>query len=132
MVCSDPIADLLTRIRNGLTAKHRYVDLPWSKMKESVANILQKHGLVQRVLVKKEKVGSTMRVILKYSIDQKPSINGLKRFSKPGCRRYVKHDEIPHYFGGMGLSILSTSKGVLSGFEAKREKVGGELLCLVW
>lgn len=130
---SDPVADLLTRIRNGLQAQHKYVDIRWSKLKQSIAEILKQGGFIENYLVKYDDNNrGTMRLFLKYSNGRKPVIQGLKRLSKPGLRRYVRHNEIPYYYGGLGMSIVSTSQGVLEGNEAKKRKIGGELLCLVW
>ena len=133
MAVTDPVADFLTRIRNGLKAQHRYVDINWSKMKQSLADILKNEGFIENYLVKKEANDrGTIRVFLRYGAHRQPAIKGLKRLSKPGLRKYVKHNEIPKFFGGLGVSILSTSSGVLSGNEAQNKKVGGELLCLIW
>ncbi len=132
MNISDPVADFLTRIRNALKAEHRYVDIPWSKLKQNIAEILKSQGFVQGVIVKQESGKGTMRVFLKYSKNRKPALLGLKRYSRPGLRRYVNHKEIPHFFGGLGVPILSTSQGVITGKDAFERKVGGELLCLVW
>jgi len=133
MVASDPIADLLTRIRNSLKAQHRFVDVSWSKMKESIVEILKKNGFVENYLIKKdENQRGTIRVFLKYSLGRKPVIQGLRRVSKPGLRRYVKYGDIPFFYGGLGFSIVSTSKGIMTGKEAKNQQIGGELLCLVW
>lgn len=129
---SDPVADLLTRIRNSLQAEHRFVDVPWSKLKQHIVEIFKESGLIENFIVKHETNGGTMRVFLKYTKARKPVIQGLKRVSKPGCRTYVSHDEIPHFFGGYGIAVLSTSKGVMSGRKAVEEKTGGELMCLVW
>lgn len=129
---SDPIADFLTRIRNGVKAKHRYVDVRWSVLKQSLAEILKSQGFIENYLVNQENTRGTMRVLLKYSEGRQPVIQGLKRMSKPGLRRYVKHDDIPQFYGGMGVSIVSTSQGLLPGMEARKRKIGGELLCLVW
>jgi len=133
MAVTDPVADFLTRIRNGLKAQHRYVDANWSKMKQSIAEILKKEGFIENYLVKKDQnERGTIRVFLRYGHGRQPVIRGLKRLSKPGLRKYVKHTEIPCYFGGLGMSILSTSSGVISGKDAADNKIGGELLCLVW
>jgi len=130
---SDPIADFLTRIRNATRAQHRYVDVPWSMMKQNIAEILKAHGFIDSFLVKQDdKKRGTMRVFLKYTDGRQAVIQGIKRVSKPGLRRYVGHKDIPHFYGGLGLSILSTSNGVMAGFDAMTKKVGGELLCLVW
>lgn len=133
MAMSDPVADFLTRVRNASKAEKRFVDAPWSKLKESIAAILKEQGFVEDFLVKKDdNQRGTIRVFLKYRQNRIPVIQQMKRISRPGLRRYVKHDDIPTFYGGLGLSIVSTSKGVLSGFDAKKQKVGGELLCMVW
>jgi len=133
MAISDPVADFLTRIRNALKAQHRYVDVDWSKMKESICGILKEQGFIENYLVKKENAQrGTVRIFLKYSYGRKPVIQGLKRVSTPGLRRYVGHQDIPCFYGGLGLSILSTSNGVLTGAVANEMKIGGELLCLIW
>jgi small subunit ribosomal protein S8 len=132
-VNSDPIADFLTRIRNATRAQHRYVDVSWSVIKQSIAEILKNHGFIESFLVKQDdRKRGTMRVFLKYTDGRQPVIQGIKRMSKPGLRRYVGHQDIPRFYGGLGLSILSTSNGVMAGFDAMSKKVGGELLCLVW
>ena len=133
MAVNDPVADLLTRIRNAIKAQHRYVDISWSKIKQNIGEILKKEGLIESYLVKHEsKQRGTMRIFLKYKEGRKPAILGLKRISKPGLRKYVGFEDIPLFFGGMGLSILSTSQGIMGGTEAKQKKIGGELLCQVW
>ncbi len=129
---SDPLADFLTRIRNSSKAQHRYVDVDWSKIKQNVAEILKSQGLIENYLVKVDKGRGTIRIFLKYSEGRQSVIQGLKRVSKPGLRKYITHHDIPRFYGGLGLSIVSTSQGVLSGFEAHKRKIGGELLCLVW
>lgn len=133
MAHSDPIADFLTRIRNACKAQHRYVDIPWSKLKQSIADILKSQGFIEGYLLKIEtNQRGTMRIFLKYSTGRYPVIQGITRVSKPGSRRYVKHNELPKFYGGMGVSIVSTSQGILAGMEAMKRKIGGELLCLVW
>lgn len=133
MAVNDPIADFLTRIRNGQMSRLRFVDIGWSKMKESLANILKDKGFIENFLVKKdENQRGTIRVFLKYSDGRRPVIRGLKRISTPGLRRYVACDEIPSFFGGLGLSIISTSQGVMAGRDASQRRLGGELLCMVW
>lgn len=130
---SDPIADFLTRIRNATQAQHRYVDVDWSKIKQNIADILLAKGFIENYLVKHEnKQRGTMRIFLKYTEGRFPVIKGIKRISKPGLRRYVGHQDIPRFYGGLGLSIISTSKGLMAGYDAITNKVGGELLCLVW
>ncbi|CDR33066.1 30S ribosomal protein S8 [Criblamydia sequanensis] len=132
MALSDPIADFLTRVRNASSAERRYVDICWSKMKEKLAEILKEQGFVENYLVKKENdKRGTIRIFLKYD-SRKPVIRGLKRVSKPGLRRYVKHEDIPNFFGGYGVAIVSTSQGVMVGNEATKRRIGGELLCMIW
>lgn len=133
MAISDPIADFLTRIRNAARAQHRYVDVPWSKFKQNLAEILKNKGFIENFLVKFDtNQRGTMRLFLKYSTMRQPAIQGLKRVSKPGLRKYVGYEDIPHFYGGMGVSIISTSQGVMDGHDAAKRKIGGELLCLVW
>lgn len=133
MAMNDPIADFLTRIRNASSAQHRFVDADWSKMRQSIAEILKKYGFIDSYLVTKEtECRGKIRLFLKYSMGRHPVIQGVKRISTPGLRRYVRHDQIPVFFGGLGIPILSTSQGILPGSEAKKRQVGGELLCLVW
>ena len=133
MAVNDPIADFLTRIRNAIKAQHRYVDMDWSKMRQNLAEILKGQGFIENYLVKvDEGQRGTIRLFLKYTTGRRPVIQGLKRISKPGLREYVGHQDIPRYYGNMGLSILSTSQGVMAGNEASQRGIGGELLCLVW
>jgi small subunit ribosomal protein S8 len=133
MAVNDQVADFLTRIRNSLKAQHRFVDVDWSKMKQSIAEILKKNGFIENFLVKVEdNKRGTIRIFLKYANGRQPIIKGLKRISKPGLRKYVGHQDIPKFFGNMGLSIVSTSQGVMPGAEAGQKGIGGELLCLVW
>lgn len=130
---SDPIADFLTRIRNATRAQHRYVDVDWSRIKEHIAEILKNQGFIENFLVKHDNAQrGTIRLFLKYTEGRHPVIQGIKRVSKPGLRRYVGHQDIPRFYGGLGLSILSTSKGIMAGYDAMTNKIGGELLCLVW
>jgi small subunit ribosomal protein S8 len=133
MAVSDPVADFLTRIRNSIKAQHRYVDVDWSKMKQNLAEILKSQGFIENYLVKVDDFQrGTIRMFLKYSNGRQPVIQGLKRVSRPGLRKYVGHEEIPRFYGNMGLSIVSTSQGVMPGNEARKLGIGGELLCLVW
>lgn len=133
MAISDPVADFLTKIRNAGTARKRYVDISWSKLKQNIAHILKEHGFIESFLVKKdENQRGLIRIFLKYSPMRQPVIQGLKRMSRPGLRQYVKHDDIPMFYGGLGLSIVSTSQGVMAGFDAQKRQIGGELLCMVW
>jgi small subunit ribosomal protein S8 len=126
----DPISDFLTRIRNAIGQKHGYVDIPLSNAKHNIAKVMQEQGFVKDVLVNKEK--KTLRVVLKYARDRKPVVNGLRRISKPGLRRYVGHADIPKILGGLGIAVLSTNKGIIEGETARQEKLGGELLCYIW
>ncbi|MBS0622897.1 MAG: 30S ribosomal protein S8 [Verrucomicrobia bacterium] len=133
MSLSDPIADLLVRILNGGRAGHRYVEVNDSKMRMGIVQMLKELGFVEGFLrQKEEKKAGKIRVYLKYGKRRQPVIHGLRRISKPGCRKYVGHSEIPTVLGGMGEAILSTPQGLLSGQEARKVKVGGELLCYVW
>ncbi len=133
MAVSDPIADFLTRIRNATRAQHRYVDMDWSKMKQNMADILKSQGFIESYLVKMDsKQRGTVRVFLKYTPMRKPVIQGIKRVSRPGLRQYVSHTDIPRFHGGMGVSIVSTSQGIMAGLDASKRKIGGELLCMVW
>jgi len=129
MSLSDPIADLLTRIRNGARAQHRYIDVYHTKMKEQIVKTLQKAGFVDNILVDAER--KRMRVFLRYTGTRESMIEQLGRLSSPGSRRYVGYRDIPVIDGGMGLVILSTPRGVLDGKTARECKVGGELLCFV-
>ncbi|MGA8072683.1 MAG: 30S ribosomal protein S8 [Candidatus Acidiferrales bacterium] len=130
---TDPIADMLTRIRNASRAKHARVDLPSSKLKVEVARILKDEGyLASYKVVDDTKVKKTLRVYLRYTSDRRSVISNLKRISRPGCRRYVGKTDIRPVVGGMGISILSTPRGLMTGQTARKEGVGGELLCEVW
>lgn len=127
MPVNDPIADMLTRIRNAHMALHRTVDVPKSKMKLAIAGILQDEGYIAAY----EETERGMHVRLKY-VHGRPAIAGLKRVSRPGCRQYVGIQEIPNVQSGLGINILSTSKGILEGNRAAQERVGGELICQIW
>ena len=131
MTITDPIADMLTRIRNAIMADHDSVLVPSSKMKLSIAKILEEEGFIDRYEVLKGKPQPMMKIYLKYTDDQ-PAILGLERASKPGLRVYVERREIPRVYGGLGITILSTSKGIMTGQEAWRQHLGGEILCYVW
>ena len=132
MGMTDPIADLLTRIRNAQQARHEIVTLPSSNIKKAVLNILKHEGFVQDWSFEADEHQGKLHVILKYDNDENGIILGLKRDSSPGCRRYVKSQAIPQVLGGLGVAILSTSHGVLSDRDARRQNVGGELLAYVW
>ena len=130
---SDPIADMLTRIRNANTAKHDTVDIPSSKIKVAIADILVDEGYIAKYDIIDEGSYKTMRVTLKYGADKNEKIiTGIKRISKPGLRVYAGKDEIPSVLGGLGIAILSTNKGILTDKEARKAQVGGEVLAFVW
>lgn len=131
MAFSDPVADLLTRVRNAKSAKHKYVDVRFSRLNQAVVEVLKRKGYVGQFLVNEKKY--KIRVFLRYvRKEQKSIIHNLKRVSKPGRRLYVGYREIPNVFSGLGIAILSTPEGVMSSDEARKARVGGELLCLVW
>ena len=133
MTTSDPIADMLTRIRNANTAKHDTVDIPSSKMKVAIADILVDEGYIQKYDLIEEGSFKTIRVTMKYANEKKDKIiTGIKRISKPGLRIYAGKDEIPQVLGGLGIAILSTNKGIITDKEARKEKIGGEVLAFVW
>jgi len=129
---TDPIADLLTRIRNGLVAGHESVQVPASKMKIAIAGVLKREGFIRDFEVVRDGVKRTIRIDLAYSGKKEPTISGLRRVSKPGLRVYVQKREIPRVYGGLGIAILSTPQGIMTGQEAWRRQVGGEVLCYVW
>ncbi len=133
MMVSDPIADMLTRIRNAMLARHEYVEVPSSKIKMSIAKILKDEGFIldYDLSKDKDKPEKMIKIHLRY-METQPAIAGLQRISKPGLRMYVERQEIPRVYGGLGVAILSTSKGVRTGQQAWRLGVGGELLCYVW
>jgi len=126
----DPISDFLTRIRNAKSQQHRYVDIPLSKEKIHIAKVMHENGFIDNHIVNEEK--RTLRVYLKYGSNRKSVLNGLRRISKPGLRRYICHQEIPKILGGMGIAVLSTNKGILEGEKAREQKLGGEILCYIW
>lgn len=130
MAFNDPIAELLTKIRNAKGAQHRYVDLGFSKIKVQILNIMKSHGFIENFLVNEET--RKIRVFLRYTKTRESVIHGLTRISKSGLRRYIGYSNIPNVFNGMGIAILSTPQGVVDGETARNLKVGGELLCTVW
>ena len=133
MTMSDPIADMLTRIRNANTAKHDTVDVPASKMKLAIANILLDEGYIAKYDLVEDGAFKTIHITLKYGADKNEKvISGLKRISKPGLRVYANTEDIPKVLGGLGTAIISTSKGVVTDKEARKLGVGGEVLCFVW
>lgn len=131
MAVSDPVADMLTRIRNAVTARHDYVLVPASEMKSSIAKILKQEGFITDYEMLKDKQQPMLRIHLKY-VEGQPAVLGLERVSRPGLRVYVGQGEIPRVYSGLGISILSTPKGIMTGHEAWRRHLGGELLAYVW
>ncbi len=132
MSISDPIADMLTRIRNAIMARHDFVLVPASRMKLAIAKILREEGFINNYEVLRDKSHRTIKISLKYDDENKPFLSGLKRVSKPGLRVYVGKKEIPRVYGGLGIAVVSTANGVLTGQQAWRQGAGGELLCYVW
>jgi small subunit ribosomal protein S8 len=129
---NDPIADMLTRIRNACMVRHTTVAMPSSKMKVAIAEILKREGFIRDFKIEEGQPFDTIQITLKYTSDRRPVITGLKRVSKPGLRIYTGRADIPRVRNGLGLSILSTPKGVMAGHEAWQEHVGGEVLCYIW
>ena len=134
MTMTDPLADMLTRIRNANTAMHDDVSMPASKLKESLAGILKAEGYITDFAVTDNEAGPgrTLKIDMKYSPQRARVISGLKRVSKPGLRVYSKSNEIPRVLGGLGVAVVSTSKGLMSDREARKRRMGGEILCYVW
>lgn len=132
MNLTDPVADFLTRIRNAHNARHQKMDVPASKLKAEIARILKEEGYIANVKAVDEEGRALLRVYLKYGANNEAAIRNLKRVSKPGCRVYIGKDEIRRVQGGLGISIMTTPRGVMTGRQARREGVGGEILCEVW
>jgi small subunit ribosomal protein S8 len=130
MSFNDPIAELLTKIRNAKGAQHRYVDLSFSKNKVKILDLMRNHGFIENFLVNEEQF--KIRIFLRYNKDRQPVIHDLKRVSTSGMRRYIGYKDIPRVFNGMGICIMSTPKGIVDGETARNLKVGGEILCTVW
>jgi len=131
MAVTDPISDFLTRIRNASKAKKVKVEIPSSKMKAGLAEIMKKNGYIYDYKIDEDNKQNVISILLKYS-DGEPAINGLKRISKPGLRIYKKSDELPRVLNGLGTAVISTSKGLLTEKEAKRQQAGGEVVCYIW
>ena len=129
---TDPIADMLTRIRNSVLIKAEKVDIPASRLKVEIAKIMKEEGFIKSYKIIKDKKQGVLRVTLKYAPDSKPIVEGLKRISKPGRRVYVGKDEVPSVMGGMGIAVVTTPKGILTDKACRREGVGGEVLCYIW
>ena len=132
MSMTDPVADFLTRIRNAQSAEQKWVDIPASNLKKRIAFVLKEEKFIHDLVLIKDNKQDLLRIFLNYDFSNNPVIHGIQRYSKPGCRRYFSADTIPRVLNGMGISILSTSKGVVSDKKAKLLNVGGELLCQVW
>ncbi|MCL4378007.1 MAG: 30S ribosomal protein S8 [Actinobacteria bacterium] len=132
MVVTDPIADMLTRIRNANKAKLDFVDIPYSRIKKDIAKILLEKGYIRNFELTSDSIIKSIRIYLKFDKNKNSVITGIKRISKPGLRTYAKNNEIPKVLGGIGTVIISTSKGVLTGSEAKKNGLGGEIICYIW
>ena len=132
MSMTDPIADMLTRIRNANTAGHASVEIPASKMKKAIAQILLDEGYITNYEVNDDSVQGTIKVTLKYGANNEKVISGIKKISKPGLKVYAKANDVPKVLGGLGIAIISTSKGIVSDKEARKLGVGGEVICYVW
>ena len=131
---TDPIADMLTRVRNANTAMHDTVRMPSSKLKESLAAILEREGYIEGYTVQDDpgRPGRVLEITMKYSPERARTISGIRRISKPGLRVYTKADKLPRVLGGLGVAVLSTSQGLMTDREARQRRVGGEILCFVW
>ena len=129
---TDPIADMLTRIRNGLQARHAAVEMPASKIKSAIAEVLKDEGYIKGYCVVGEGPTRALKVELRYVNKNEPVLSGIKRISKPGLRVYSSATDIPRVFGGLGVAIVSTSRGVMSGAQARKQRIGGEVICHVW
>jgi small subunit ribosomal protein S8 len=129
---SDPIADMLTRVHNGLMARQKQVVMPGSKVKLAMARILKDEGFIRDFEMTKDAPQPQLRIVLKYDRDRKSVVTGLKRISRPGRRVYVKRSDIPWVLSGLGVAILSTPQGIMTGQKARRQRLGGEVLCYVW
>ena len=132
MRLTDPAADMLTRIRNAISARHQKVDIPASKLKLEIARILKEEGYISNFKATEEEGHKILRVYLKYANNNEAVISNVNRVSRPGCRVYVRRTEIPRVLGGMGINILTTPRGVMTGRQARKQGLGGELLCEVW
>ena len=132
MVLTDPIADMLTRIRNANMAEKKIVQMPHSKMKSEIARLLKAEGFIKDYTMENDDGKSVLKLFLKYTNDREPVIQGLRRISKSSCRKYANSEEVPRVLGGIGVAFLSTSSGVMTDNEARTKKIGGEVLCYVW
>ena len=132
MNLTDPVADMLTRIRNAISARHQKVDIPASKLKAEIARILKEEGYIANFKPTEEDGHKLLRVYLKYGNNNEAAISNIARVSRPGCRVYVRRTDIPRVLGGMGINILTTPKGVMTGRQARKQGLGGEVLCQIW
>ena len=132
MSMSDPLADLLTRIRNAVMVRHETVDVPMSNLKVGVVKVLREEGYINNYEIIEDNKQGTLRIALKYGPNNERVITGIRRVSKPGLRKYLKADDVPKVLSGLGISILSTSKGIITDSEARRLRIGGEILCEAW
>lgn len=132
MTTSDPIADMLTRVRNALQARHAKVDVPSSRLKLDIARILKEEGYITNFKIAEEGAKKSIRIYLKYTNGNVPVISRIERVSRPGCRVYSGSQDVPRVLGGLGINILTTPKGVMTGATARKERIGGEVLCQVW
>lgn len=132
MTMTDPVADMLTRIRNANVAYCEEISMPSSKLKAAIADILKREGYIRDYLVEQTRPQATLKLALKYTSDRERSISGLRRISKPGLRVYTKRDEVPRVLGGLGIAIISTSSGLITDREARKRGIGGEILAYVW
>ena len=132
MRLTDPVADMLARIRNAASARHQKVDIPNSKLKAEIARILKEEGYIANYKATEEEGHKVLRVYLKYGSNNEAAISNVERVSRPGCRVYVRRTDIPRVLGGLGINILTTPRGVMTGRQARKEGVGGEVLCQIW
>jgi len=132
MRLTDPVADMLARVRNAISARHQKVDIPTSKLKAEIARILKEEGYIANFKAMEEGGHKVLRVYLKYGNNNEAAISNVERISRPGCRVYVRRSDIPRVLGGLGINILTTPRGVMTGRQARREGVGGEVLCQIW
>ena len=132
MMTTDPIADMLTRMRNALSARHAKVDVPASRLKNDIAKILKDEGYIANFKLTEDGTKKSIRIYLKYTPGNVPVISRIERVSRPGCRVYVGSQEVPKVLGGLGINILTTARGVMTGSTARKERVGGEVLCQLW
>lgn len=132
MTMTDPIADMLTRVRNAVQARHESTEMPSSNMKEAIARVLREEGFIKGYQVLEDRPHKMLRIDIQYTGKKEPVLTGIRRISRPGLRVYAKVSEIPRVYGGLGVAVISTPKGVMSGKQARRLNVGGEIICHVW